>query len=104
MREIIVILSSVFIAYLIALAGSYNGFSVFGYPLIFHCLLIAFGIQLIVFIPSYIFTTEKFFDLTGMITFLGIMTYIFYIRGLDVLNHTGLIFNMGIKIRIIFVF
>ena len=81
-KEIIIILSSLIMSFLIALAGSYNGFHLNQTPIIFHCFLITYAIQLIVFIPSYICTTEKFFDLTGMVTYLTIMIYIVYIRNL----------------------
>ena len=72
-KELSIILISIFISFIVALLGSYNGLLVNGVPVIFHCLLITYGIQFIVFIPSYIFTTEKFFDLTGMITYLSLM-------------------------------
>ena len=90
-KEIIIILTSLIISFLVALAGSYNGFYINETPIIFHCFLITYAIQLIVFIPSYICTTEKFFDLTGMITYLIIMIYIFNVRGFEALNYTGLI-------------
>ena len=90
-KEIIIILTSIFISFLVALAGSYNGFYINETPIIFHCFLITYAIQLIVFIPSYICTTEKFFDLTGMITYLTIMIYIVYVRGFEGFNYTGLI-------------
>ncbi len=54
----------------LAFAGSVNGIIAFaGLPLFAFCIIIAFVIQWIVFIPSYIFKTEKFFDLTGAITY-----------------------------------
>ena len=90
-KEIIIILTSISISFLVALAGSYNGFYINELPIIFHCFLITYAIQLIVFIPSYICTTEKFFDLTGMITYLTIMIYIVYVKGFEGLNYTGLI-------------
>ena len=97
-KEIIIIVSSLAISFLIALAGSYDGFHINQIPIIFHCFLITYGIQLIVFVPSYIFTTEKFFDLTGMITYLTIMIYLFCIRGFEMLNYTGLILIILISI------
>ncbi|MEC7479378.1 MAG: DUF1295 domain-containing protein [Pseudomonadota bacterium] len=38
--------------------------------------IIIFVIHWIMFIPSYIFQTEKFYDLTGSITYLSSMTYL----------------------------
>ena len=39
-------------------------------PLVKNLILLIFSIQWICFIPAYIFQTEKFFDLTGSITYL----------------------------------
>ena len=39
-------------------------------PLVKNLILLIFSIQWISFIPAYIFQTEKFFDLTGSITYL----------------------------------
>ena len=97
-KELSIVLISIFISFMVALAGSHNGLSINGIPIIFHCLLITYGVQFIVFIPSYIFTTEKFFDLTGMITYLSIMAYIVNIRGVEELNNTGLILILFISI------
>ena len=91
MKQIFNIIICIFIPYLIALGGAFNGFEVNNTPIIFNCLFIAFGIQFLVFIPSYIFKTERFFDLTGSIAFLSMMAYIIYIRNFENLNYTGLI-------------
>ena len=40
--------------------------------------LMIFGIQLIVFIPSYLAQTEHFYDLTGGITYLSVMSFMAY--------------------------
>ena len=40
--------------------------------------LLIFGIQLIVFIPSYLAQTEHFYDLTGGITYLSVMSFMAY--------------------------
>jgi steroid 5-alpha reductase family enzyme len=58
----------------IALAGSYNGATVFdGFPLFALCVIMAFAINWIAFIPAFIFQTEKFFDLTGSITYISVV-------------------------------
>ena len=97
-KELFIVLISIFISFIVALAGSYNGLSVNGLPIIFHCLLITYGIQFAVFIPSYMFATEKFFDLTGMITYLSLMAYILNIRGIEELNNTGIILVLFISV------
>lgn len=56
----------------LAFAGSQGGTSVFEMPL-FACLVgLAFLIQWIVFIPSYVRQTEHFFDITGSATYITV--------------------------------
>ena len=40
--------------------------------------LIAFLIQWVLFIPAYIFQTEKFYDLSGSLTYLSVVSFCFY--------------------------
>jgi steroid 5-alpha reductase family enzyme len=56
----------------IAIAGSYQGVSVFGLPLFALMVGLVFLIQWIVFIPSFIGKSEKFFDLTGSLTYITV--------------------------------
>jgi steroid 5-alpha reductase family enzyme len=54
----------------LAYGGSVGGVIAFArLPLFAFCVIIAFAIQWLAFIPSYIFKTEKFFDITGSITY-----------------------------------
>ena len=48
-------------------------------PLVKNLILLIFSIQWIIFIPAYIFQTEKFFDLTGSITYLTTVLTALYI-------------------------
>jgi len=57
----------------IALAGSQSSVAVSGIPLFALCVALAFVIQWIVFIPSFIAKTEKYFDLTGGITYITVV-------------------------------
>ena len=57
-------------AIFLALAGSQGGATFLGIPLFAFGVAIAFLIQWIVFIPAYIKKTEKFFDLTGSLTYI----------------------------------
>ena len=50
-----------------------------GLPLVKNLILLIFSIQWISFIPAYIFQTEKFFDLTGSITYLTTVLAALYI-------------------------
>ena len=62
----------VLIGFLVALAGSQGGASIAGIPVFGLSVGLAFLIQWLVFIPSYWFQTEKFFDLTGSLTYISI--------------------------------
>lgn len=62
------------IGLLIALAGSQGGALIFGVPLFALLVGLAFLIQWLAFIPAYLLQTEKFFDLTGSITYVSVIT------------------------------
>jgi steroid 5-alpha reductase family enzyme len=62
----------ILIAYLVALAGSQGSAMLGGVPIFAIAVGLTFLIQWLVFIPSYIFQTEKFFDLTGSITYISV--------------------------------
>jgi steroid 5-alpha reductase family enzyme len=55
-----------------ALAGSSGSGSILGIPIYAFGVLLAFAIQWIVFIPSFLAQTEKYYDLTGGITYLSV--------------------------------
>ena len=60
------------IAALFALAGSQGGSSVGGLPVFALCVILAFVIQWVVFVPSYLLQTERLFDLTGGLTYITV--------------------------------
>ena len=72
-RPVAVLVVVVAIAAAIAWAGSQGGKAVGGVPVFALAVAIAFVIQWIVFIPSYVKQTEHFFDLTGSVTYLTTM-------------------------------
>ena len=43
-----------------------------------NAVLIAFVIQWVLFIPAYLMQTEKFYDLAGSLTYISIISYVFY--------------------------
>jgi len=57
---------------LLAITGSHGSVKVEGFPLYAIAVLLAFVIQWVVFIPSYLYRTEKYFDLTGSLTYISI--------------------------------
>lgn len=63
---------------LIAFSIGYGIALLTGLELIQNAIIIAYIIQWIAFIPAYIFQTEKFYDLTGSITYLTVVTYVSY--------------------------
>ena len=62
----------VLIGVLVALAGSQGGAAIAGMPVFALVVGLAFLIQWLVFIPSYRMQTEKFFDLTGSLTYISL--------------------------------
>ena len=56
----------------IAWAGSQGGATVAGIPVFALCVGLAFLIQWLVFIPAYLLQSERFFDLTGSITYISV--------------------------------
>jgi steroid 5-alpha reductase family enzyme len=51
-------------------AGSQGSIEVSGFPLFGLCGAVAFGLNWLVFIPAYAYQTERYFDLTGSLTYL----------------------------------
>jgi len=64
----------ILIGLLVALAGSQGGTSIAGVPLFALSVGLAFLIQWLAFVPAYFLQTEKFFDLTGSITYISVIT------------------------------
>lgn len=61
----------------LAWAGSQGGAIAFGVPLFGLAVGLAYLIQWIVFVPSFLRQTEKFFDLTGSLTYISVTLLIF---------------------------
>jgi steroid 5-alpha reductase family enzyme len=66
---------TVLLGLLVALAGSQGGATLGGIPVFALAVGLAFLIQWLVFIPAFINQTEKFFDLTGSLTYLSVITF-----------------------------
>jgi steroid 5-alpha reductase family enzyme len=73
-RSIVVFPLVLLVAAGLALAGSQGGTVVFSIPLFAFCMALAFIIQWVAFIPAFINQTEIFFDLTGSITYITVIT------------------------------
>jgi steroid 5-alpha reductase family enzyme len=68
--SIVAIVAAVSVAVVLALAGSQGGQVVWGVPVFALCVALAFAIQWIAFVPANRYQTERYFDLTGSLSFL----------------------------------
>ena len=66
---------------LMAAAGGSRGVEILGLPAFAVLIAAAFAVQWIAFIPAWFLQTERFFDLTGSITFLVLTAGALLIRG-----------------------
>lgn len=75
MKAIVTIVISTLIGLAVAWAGGQGGTMLGATSLFFACGLLAFLINWAVYIPANIFKTEKYYDLTGSITYLSVTSY-----------------------------
>lgn len=74
----------ILIGLLVAFAGSQDGSRVAGMPVFALLVGLIFLIQWLVFLPAYWWQTEKFFDLTGSLTYISVsMLALFLSTGVD---------------------
>lgn len=73
MKALIGFLLSILVGIAIAVAGSTQGVLFYGYPLFILLVALIYVIQWLAFIPAFLFQTEKFYDLTGSLTYITIM-------------------------------
>ena len=57
---------------------SFNSIDISGLNLVGHLLVMIFVIQWIAYIPAFIFKTEKFYDLTGSLTYIAAISIAIY--------------------------
>lgn len=60
-------------AIVVSWAGSQAGDTVGPLPVFALCGLLAFGLNWLAFVPAYIFQTERYFDLTGAVTYVVVV-------------------------------
>lgn len=58
---------------LVALAGSAGGERLFGLPVFGLCVALAFALNIVAFVPAWLAQTEKYYDLTGSLTYLTVL-------------------------------
>ena len=71
-NALIAVLVVILIGVGVAFAGSQGSARVFGVPLFALLVGLAFLIQWVTFIPAFLRQTEKFFDITGSITYISV--------------------------------
>jgi steroid 5-alpha reductase family enzyme len=80
LQAYVAIIISTCICILVALASAQGGLISGSFPVIFLSLSATFFIQWLVFLPSYYWSTERFYDLTGSLTFILVATTAFYYK------------------------
>lgn len=78
-RAIVMIVISLVLGSLFALAGNQLSIQWQGIPVFVLCVAAAFLIQWLAFIPAYLKQTEHFYDLTGSLTYLSITAFILFV-------------------------
>ena len=81
MRDILGTIISIAIAACFAWAGSQGGPTLFGYPALIFIVAIGFLIHWLIFLPSFLLKTEKFYDITGTVAYLGMIGFAVYTVG-----------------------
>ena len=69
----VVIAGAVLLAIGVAWAGGRGGAAIAGVPVMVVCAAVAFAVQWLAYVPSYLRQTERFYDLTGSATYLLII-------------------------------
>lgn len=70
----VTVLVSIGVAAGVAWATSDGGVRVAGVPVVMWCAGLAFAVNWVAFVPSWLLRTEKFYDLTGTLTYLIVVT------------------------------
>jgi len=70
--SILGIAAAIGVALGIAVAGSTGSIEISGIPLFLICGIIAFLVQWLAFVPAFVFQSERYFDLFGSLTYIGL--------------------------------
>jgi len=79
-KPLVGILVILAISFGIALAGSQGSIEANGLPLFLICGSVGFILHWIIFVPSFLFRTEHYFDLTGSVSYIStiVVAYLFH--------------------------
>ena len=89
LKEYLISLVCLLIAFIVSILAAQNGASYNKYPIILLCMVLSFIIHWVVFIPSYFYKTEKFYDITGTVAYISILLTSAYL--LDIVHQEGLL-------------
>jgi len=71
------------VAAVVAIACSQGSVVWAGWPVFAVCMALAFIVQWVVFVPSYLARTEHFFDLTGSVTYISVVVLALLLNPVD---------------------
>ena len=74
-RAVVSIVAIMLIGGCIGWVGSHGSVELAGWPLFVLCGALAFGVNWIVFVPSFLAQTEHYFDLTGSLTYISLILF-----------------------------
>ena len=94
-RAIIAVVAAVSVAALFSLAGSSGGLTLGGWPVFAVCTALAFVVNWIAFVFAWRGRTERFYDLTGTLTYL-LVTIVALVAG----SRTGLSVVLAILVAV----
>tara|TARA_B100000579_G_scaffold203639_1_gene166488 strand:- start:493 stop:1347 length:855 start_codon:yes stop_codon:yes gene_type:complete len=87
MKNSLLIFVILFFCLTLCYLASENTIMFLGYPLMYQIFILTFLVQFIVFLPSYSYQTEHYYDLTGGVTFISVILFSLYAKyitlGLD---------------------
>jgi len=72
-KELSAIVACILTAYFVAIAATVEGLLLYGAPIILLCAVVSFVAHWIIAVPSVLISSEKYFDLTGMIATLFVV-------------------------------
>jgi len=75
LRALLVAVATVAVALAVAWAGGQGGAQLGGAPIIVWCAGLAFAVQWVAFVPSFLAQTEKYYDLVGSLTYISVTVF-----------------------------
>ena len=72
-KDYINVLIIISFALVVAVGGGNKSLEYNGYPILILCMMASFIVHWIIFIPSFLAKTEKFYDITGTLAYIIIL-------------------------------